>query len=298
MHNNALKISICIPTYNAEKFIRTTISSCLEQTQAPYEILLSDDGSGDRTADILTEYINYPRVKIISPPQRLGIGDHYRYLSMSAAGTHAVFLSCDDALHPKFVEIATSELAKTPQVSMLAFGGFSCNANLRPQSRFGLSYPAKLLESPNGFNHFIKSCTYILSTCVWNCSFLQELKPLPKEAGLTTDWYWALLAGIKSDIRLSRHALGYYRYHDTNSSHSNPERWKNHAIEMLNYLARNYELTPALQSQIDQKLPTLMVNLSEAEPTISQSPLKIKNLKEILKGFLVHSFVNHPDFLQ
>ncbi|KRH98381.1 hypothetical protein ASL19_12210 [Cylindrospermopsis sp. CR12] len=48
MHNNALKISICIPTYNAEKFIRTTISSCLEQTQAPYEILLSDDGSSDR----------------------------------------------------------------------------------------------------------------------------------------------------------------------------------------------------------------------------------------------------------
>jgi hypothetical protein len=291
-------ISICIPTYNAEKFIRTTITSCLQQTQSPYEILLSDDGSSDRTADILTEYTNYPHVKIISPPQRLGIGDHYRYLSMSASGTHAVFLSCDDALHPNFVQIATRELQKTPAVTMLAFGGFSCNANLQPQSRFGLSYPTRLLEPPNGFTHFIQSCTYILSTCVWNCEFLQQLDHLPTAAGLATDWYWALEAGLKSQIRLSRQPLGYYRYHDTNSSHSNPQRWKNHAIEMLNYLAKNHELTPALQSQIDQRLQTLIVNLSEPEKTISQSPLKIKNLKEIFKRFLVHSFVTHPDFLQ
>jgi glycosyltransferase involved in cell wall biosynthesis len=48
MTTNLPTISICIPTYNAEKFIRTTIASCLQQTQSAYEILLSDDGSGDR----------------------------------------------------------------------------------------------------------------------------------------------------------------------------------------------------------------------------------------------------------
>jgi len=292
-----IKISICIPTYNAEKFIRTTISSCLQQSQAPYEILLSDDGSSDRTADILTEYANYPNVKIISPPQRLGIGDHYRYLSMSASGTHAVFLSCDDALHPQFVEIATHELEKTHQVSMLAFGGFSCNANLQPQSRFGLSYPTTLLESSNGFHHFLKSCTYILSTCVWNCSFLQKLKPLPTEAGLATDWYWALVAGLKSEIRLSRHALGYYRYHDTNSSHSNPERLKNHAIKMLNYLSANYNLTENLKTELELRLKSLTINSSQQVDFPSKSSW-MGSTKELFKRLMAYSFTNHPDFLQ
>ncbi|WP_414530441.1 glycosyltransferase [Nodularia chucula] len=295
MSTNSPTISICIPTYNAEKFIRTTITSCLSQTQAPYEILLSDDGSGDRTSDILTEYAHYPHVKIISPPQRLGIGAHYRYLSMSASGTHAVFLSCDDALHPDFVQVATRELQKTPEISMLAFGGFSCNANLQPQSRFGLSYPTHLLEPPNGFNHFIHSCTYILSTCVWNCEFLQKLNPLPTEAGLATDWYWSLVAGLESHIRLSRQPLGYYRYHDANSSHSNPERWKNHAIEMLNYLAMNHDLTEGLQRQIDQRLQALMI---KSVKQTKNSPVVIEKLKELLKSFLVNIFTNHPAFIK
>jgi len=298
MSTNSPTISICIPTYNAEKFIRTTITSCLSQTQAPYEILLSDDGSGDRTSDILTEYAHYPHVKIISPPQRLGIGTHYRYLSMSASGTHAVFLSCDDALHPDFVQIAIRELQKTPKVSMLAFGGFSCNANLQPQSRFGLSYPTRLLEPPNGFNHFIQSCTYILSTCVWNCEFLQKLNHLPTEAGLATDWYWSLVAGLESHIRLSRQPLGYYRYHDTNSSHSNPERWKSHAIEMLKYLDINHVLNESLQSQLEQRLKSLTTNSSDEEKLISKSPGKIKQLKEALKRLFVHTSITHPDFLQ
>ncbi|QIR37995.1 glycosyltransferase [Tolypothrix sp. PCC 7910] len=292
------KISICIPTYNAEKFIRTTIASCLQQTQAPWEILLSDDGSGDRTPAILSEYASSPNVKIISPPQHLGIGEHYRYLSMSASGTHAVFLSCDDALHPDFVQVATRELQKTPNIAMLAFGGYSCNANLQPLSRFGLSYPTRVLEPPNGFIHFIPSCTYILSTCVWNCEFLQQLDPLPTKAGLVTDWYWSLVAGLQCPIRLSRQALGYYRYHDTNSSHSNPERWKNHAIEMINYLAMNHELTENLPSQIKHELQSITISFSEQKKVVAKSPLMLRKVKEMFKSLMVNNFVNHPNFLQ
>lgn len=296
--NNLPTISICIPTYNAEKFIRTTVISCLMQTHPPFEILLSDDGSSDRTPDILAEYASYPHVKIISPPQRLGIGDHYRYLSMSASGTHAVFLSCDDALHPEFIHVARRELQKTPEVAMLAFGGFSCEANLQPQSRFGLSYPTKLFEPPNGFNHFIQDCTYILSTCVWHCEFLQQLDPLPTQAGLATDWYWSLEAGLKSHIRLSRQPLGYYRYHDTNSSHSNRERLINHSIEMLNYFAIHHELTENLQCKINQRLLAFAPSSLQHGRILPKSTLMINKAKEMFKRLMAHAFVWHPDFLQ
>jgi glycosyltransferase involved in cell wall biosynthesis len=43
------QISICIPTYNGEKFIARTIQSVLDQTFSNFEIIVSDDGSTDKT---------------------------------------------------------------------------------------------------------------------------------------------------------------------------------------------------------------------------------------------------------
>lgn len=293
-----MKISLCIPAYNAEKFIRTAITSCIEQTQAPYEILLSDDGSSDRTAQILEEYANQPRVRLVSPPQRLGLGAHYRHLAMTATGSHLVILSGDDALHPNFVEVATQLLAKQPDLGMLAFSGYHCNAAMKPQSRFGLSYPRKPLSPPAGFEHFIKSCTYLISFTVWDANLVKALPPLPDEAGLATDWYWALRAGLESSICLSRQALGYYRYHEANSSHSNPERWKNHALEMLKCLAKNYQFSENLQNQIAQTVESLGVSVSESTRSIDKPASSVIKLKEILKSWLVYDMTTHPDFLQ
>jgi len=83
-------ITIGIPAYNAEAYVRATIISCLEQTVAPYEILLSDDGSSDQTPAILREYQDHPLVRLVSPPQRLSLGGHYRHLVNQAKGSHIV----------------------------------------------------------------------------------------------------------------------------------------------------------------------------------------------------------------
>ena len=44
-----MKLSIIIPTYNVEKYIRTTINSLIVQTQKDFEIVIVDDGSTDNT---------------------------------------------------------------------------------------------------------------------------------------------------------------------------------------------------------------------------------------------------------
>ena len=46
-------ISICIPTFNGEKYIHQTIRSVLNQTFRDFEIVISDDGSTDRTLEIV-----------------------------------------------------------------------------------------------------------------------------------------------------------------------------------------------------------------------------------------------------
>ena len=49
-------ISICIPTYNGEKFIARTIQSVLDQTFSNFEIIVSDDGSTDKTLEIVRSF--------------------------------------------------------------------------------------------------------------------------------------------------------------------------------------------------------------------------------------------------
>ena len=56
-----IKVSVIIPAYNTETYIKQCIESILQQTLREIEIIVVDDGSSDGTLNILTEYENnYP----------------------------------------------------------------------------------------------------------------------------------------------------------------------------------------------------------------------------------------------
>ena len=61
--NNPL-ISIIVPVYNGETYLARCLDSLLDQTYAPIEILVVNDGSQDRTAEILSQYDQYPQIKV------------------------------------------------------------------------------------------------------------------------------------------------------------------------------------------------------------------------------------------
>ena len=56
-------ISVNMPVYNGEKHIKQAIDSILNQTIQDFELIVVDDGSNDRTQEILAEYDD-PRIKI------------------------------------------------------------------------------------------------------------------------------------------------------------------------------------------------------------------------------------------
>ena len=51
------KISVGIPVYNGEKFIRKSIESVLQQTYGNFELIISDNASTDSTSDVCTEFL-------------------------------------------------------------------------------------------------------------------------------------------------------------------------------------------------------------------------------------------------
>ena len=60
-----MKVSVIIPTYNREKFLKRAIESVLSQTFQDFELIVVDDGSNDNTKKIVKEFQNQDnRIKV------------------------------------------------------------------------------------------------------------------------------------------------------------------------------------------------------------------------------------------
>ncbi len=106
MKNNPL-VSIHITAYNSQDYIEETLQSCLNQTYKNIEIVVSDDGSSDKTPEMLLRYQNnFPEIiKINLNLKNLGITKN----SVSAPSTS----TCDDGI-PIQCSQATVTITVTP----------------------------------------------------------------------------------------------------------------------------------------------------------------------------------------
>ena len=90
------KISVIIPVYNAEKYIRETLDSIIKQSYKNREIILIENGSKDRGPDIIQEYADkYPEIQIIKGSGK-GPGAARNRGMRLAKGDYIIFADADD----------------------------------------------------------------------------------------------------------------------------------------------------------------------------------------------------------
>ena len=100
------KVSIGMPVYNGEKYIREALDSLLAQTYADFELTISDNVSTDGTEAICREYMNRDgRIKYIRQPTNIGAYNNFLYLLQHARGEYFKWLAHDDYLEPFFLEM-------------------------------------------------------------------------------------------------------------------------------------------------------------------------------------------------
>ena len=104
MENQPL-VSVIMPCYNMEKFIAYTIESVQRQTYPYWELLIVDDTSTDRTAEIVKSHQNQDdRIHFIVKPKHSGIADTRNQCLKMAKGRFLAFLDADDVWHPEKLE--------------------------------------------------------------------------------------------------------------------------------------------------------------------------------------------------
>ena len=111
--NETPKISVIVPMYNAEKYIKTCINSVLEQTFTDFELLLIDDCSTDKTLEIVKSYSD-SRIKIIQNKKNTGNPGLARNIGIEAArGEFLYFIDADDAIIVSALETLYNKIIET-----------------------------------------------------------------------------------------------------------------------------------------------------------------------------------------
>ena len=92
------KISVIIPVYNVEKYIRECLDSVLEQSLKDIEIICVNDGSTDSSRNILLEYRKKDSRVIVLDKQNGGLSSARNSGIDIAQGKYVLFLDSDDLL--------------------------------------------------------------------------------------------------------------------------------------------------------------------------------------------------------
>ena len=98
------KISIIIPSYNEEKNISRCLDSVMNQTFSDFEVLCVDDGSNDKTYDIIKKYSEKDsRIIPMKNPYK-GVSSARNFGIENAKGDYIGFVDSDDFIQPQMYE--------------------------------------------------------------------------------------------------------------------------------------------------------------------------------------------------
>jgi CDP-glycerol glycerophosphotransferase len=106
-------VSIVVPVYNVETYLDECLESVARQTAGDLEVVMVDDGSTDRSADMAAGWADRdPRFRLVSQENR-GLGGARNTGAREATGELLMFVDSDDVLPPDAVEHLSTALAET-----------------------------------------------------------------------------------------------------------------------------------------------------------------------------------------
>ncbi|MEM4217348.1 MAG: glycosyltransferase [Candidatus Methanomethylicaceae archaeon] len=105
-------VSIIIPCYNGEKFVAEAIQSALDQTYPHKEVIVIDDGSTDRSLEVIKSFGS--KIRWETGPNRGGSAARNRGIQI-ARGELIQFLDADDVLHPQKLERQVDVVCQNPE---------------------------------------------------------------------------------------------------------------------------------------------------------------------------------------
>ncbi len=275
-------ISVLMPAYNAERYLREAISSVLQQRFSNYELLVINDGSTDNTAGIARSFHD-PRIRIVENERNLGLIETLNRGIEEARGQYIARLDADDITLAGRFEAQLKVLSQDPQ-AVMATGWAQV---IDTQGR--LKYTARWNFSPEALYyllHFRNCITH--SSVMIRKKALQQVGPYSSAAQHAEDFeLWGRLSRVGRIIHLRRAVVRWREHCDSISSVATAPMSKT----ARNQAAQN--LTRALGTHPPDGLISLL--LRESDVLRSQPPSRLVHATELFHERLVQSLPSYYD---
>jgi glycosyltransferase involved in cell wall biosynthesis len=135
MSNSAALVSICIPFYKGKEYVGQTLRSVMDQTWREWELVITDDASGDGTAEEIERFVAEaadPRIRFFRNEERLGMVGNWNKVLGLARGPYIKLVCGDDWLRPDCVERQVRALEEHPTAALTASSRMVVNSKGRP----------------------------------------------------------------------------------------------------------------------------------------------------------------------
>lgn len=204
-----MKVSVCLAAYNGEKYIKEQIESILIQLSNKDELIISDDGSTDRTIEVIKSIAD-ERIKLLDNSGNPGIVNNFSNALRHAAGDIIFLSDQDDVWNENKVKIITKELRNYDCVlhnaQLINSNGENINSDLFSIYKTRTGY----------FNNLLRN-TYVGCCMAFRQELLNYILPIPSSIKMHDMWI-ALISEKKGTTKLINDKLINYRRHDNNAS--------------------------------------------------------------------------------
>src|ERR1700682_2411995 len=212
-----LRVSVLIDTYNHERFIEQAITSVLEQdmSMAEVEIIVVDDGSTDRTPEIVRGF--EPRVRVLRKLNG-GQGSAFNAGIPECRGEIVAFLDGDDWWEKDKLRVVLQEFEANPKIGAVGNGLYEVNAE---GQRLFVNTPVRAyrcsFRTAEESLWFWDLMSFLgTSRLAIRKAVLEKILPLPEDLVIEADEYLATLAVAISGAAIIPRPLTNYRYHPGN----------------------------------------------------------------------------------
>jgi glycosyltransferase involved in cell wall biosynthesis len=200
-------ISVIMPCFNAEAHILRGVSSALEQSFDNVELIVVNDGSTDRSLEILQQVKDH-RLRIIDHSNR-GVGAARNRGLEESSGEYLAFLDTDDSWHPNCLEILHDKLKSYPSAK-LAYCGWQ-NIGL-PGGR-GEPYIPPEYEGPEKWEKLLRACPWPIHAALVRREVVFEAGCFKEGLAHAEDYrLWLNIAASGFIVRVPE-VLAYYHFH-------------------------------------------------------------------------------------
>ncbi len=208
------KISVLMPAYNAEKYIREAIDSILKQSYMDFEFIIYNDGSMDKTANIVHSYEDN-RIVLINNNDNKGVSFVRAELLKIAKGQYITWMDADDTCDTNRLEKQVQHLDNN--MDYVAVGtGYSLNYKGTLTNRY-------LFSSDKNIRLYPAFCG---ASVMFRKTVLKNVSSTSKEGG--GEDYAFLLQIIKyGKVHNLKNVKYYYRQDNPNSVSKNPQASQN-----------------------------------------------------------------------